>query len=332
MITSRKKAKLGVVIKDDKGFAADPIIGTYQIKLDDMIELMVKGQEWYNLAGAKAGKVKMLLQWKPVALSDALTGSGGYVTPIGVMRLHFRSAKELKNVETMGKSDPYVRVMLSGVQKGRTVTFQNNLNPDFDEVIYVPVHTKREHLLIEVMDEQDIGKDRSLGSLDVATADYVFLNEQTGEYQSHDTKTVQSALLRLGPNSPPKGVLNFTASFFPTVNVIDPEDEERDATKASVENGEKSIDPSGVSLESPARASIEPGRTRSGTVGTMNTLHSRNTSANGSVNLQKTLSANEKKQDDALPPIVEPPRVRVTREDLGNYGMSNVVDVRGFTY
>src|SRR6202000_3269006 len=123
------------------------------------------GHEWYNLAGVKSGRVKMTLKWKPVAMKGAVGGSGGYVTPIGVLRLHFQNARNLRNVETMGKSDPYVRVLLSGIEKGRTVTFKNNLNPDWDEVVYVPMHSTREKLLLEVMDEENLGKDRSLGHI-----------------------------------------------------------------------------------------------------------------------------------------------------------------------
>ena len=50
LITDRKTAKLGLVIKDDRDIATDPIIGTYQIKLNDMLELGSKGQEWFHLA------------------------------------------------------------------------------------------------------------------------------------------------------------------------------------------------------------------------------------------------------------------------------------------
>jgi Ca2+-dependent lipid-binding protein len=89
------------------------------------------------------------------------------------MRLHFQSARDLRNVEKLGKSDPYVRVLLSGIEKGRTVTFKNNLNPDWDEVIYVPVHTVREKLTLEVMDEENLGKDRSLGHIELLAGDYI---------------------------------------------------------------------------------------------------------------------------------------------------------------
>jgi Ca2+-dependent lipid-binding protein len=61
----------------------------------------------------QTGRAKLTLQWKPVALKGIMGGSGGYIKPIGVMRLHFQNARNLRNVETMGKSDPYVRVLLS---------------------------------------------------------------------------------------------------------------------------------------------------------------------------------------------------------------------------
>jgi Ca2+-dependent lipid-binding protein len=247
LITDRKTAKLGLVIKDDRDLAADPIIGTYQIKLDDMLQLMDKGQEWYTLAGAKSGRAKLTLQWKPVALTGVGAGTGGYVTPIGVMRLHFKNARDLRNLETLGKSDPYVRVLLSGVEKGRTVTFQNNLNPDWDEVIYVPVHSTREKLTLEVMDQETINSDRSLGLIEVPTSDYVAQSE-IGEYLVHDTKTPHAGVLRMHGKGPSKGTLNYTAAFYPCLNIADPEEEEEAAKKeeaarkSSSERGRITVD------------------------------------------------------------------------------------------
>lgn len=240
LITDRKTAKLGLVIKDDREIASDPILGTYQIKLDDMLQLMEKGQEWYNLAGAKTGRVKLTLQWKPVALSGVGSGTGGYVTPIGVMRFHFKNARDLRNLETLGKSDPYARVLLSGVEKGRTVTFQNNLNPDWDEVIYVPVHSTREKLSLEVMDQETLASDRSLGLIEVLASDYVSQAEN-GEFLVHDTKSPHAGTLRMHGKGSPKGVLNYTAAFYPCLNVADPEDEE-EAAKKSMDRGRLSID------------------------------------------------------------------------------------------
>lgn len=189
-----------------------------------------------TLAGAQSGRAKLTLHWKPVALSGVGAGTGGYVTPIGVMRFYFKNAKDLRNVETLGKSDPYVRVLLSGVEKARTVTFQNNLNPEFDEVIYVPVHSTREKLIVEVMDQENMGSDRSLGLIEVLTADYI-TQAENGEYLVNDAKKPQAGVLRSHGKGSPKGTLNHTISFYPLLNIADPEEEtEEEEAKKEAES------------------------------------------------------------------------------------------------
>ncbi|KAJ4860825.1 c2 domain-containing protein [Trichoderma breve] len=236
-LNDRKRAKLGVTIKDDRDLASDLTLGKYQIKLDDLLECMEQGKEWYHLSGAQTGRVKMMAQWKPVAISG-VAGTGGYITPIGVMRLHFQKANDLRNFEAFGKSDPYVRVLLSGIDKARTVTFKNDLNPVWDEVLYVPVHSARDRLTLEVMDEEKVGKDRSLGLCEVSAADYI-QQDELGEYLVHDTKRVLQSELRIHGKGISKGTLTYTVAFYPCLNIADPEEEEEEAAEAAEENGEE---------------------------------------------------------------------------------------------
>lgn len=266
LITDRKAAKLGVVVKDERDLTGDQTMGTYQIKLNDMLELMEKGQDWYNLSGAKTGRVKMQAHWRPVALSGVVAGTGGYQTPIGVMRFHFQGAANLRNFEAMGKSDPYVRVSLSGIEKARTVTHRNTLNPDWDEVLYVPVHSPRERLQLEVMDAEKMGKDRSLGLVDIHAADFV-RQDDNGEYLVHDVKEQREDGLRLHGKGTAKGLLKYTAAFYPTLNIADPEDEEeeekteeREADTVASQNGETT-----TSLDVPRSAN--PGKFSAGVNG-----------------------------------------------------------------
>ena len=310
LITDRKSARLGLVVKDDREIGGDQILGTYQIKLDDMMQLMDKGQEWYNLAGAKTGRAKLVLQWKPVALKGALGGSGGYITPIGVMRLHFMNARDLRNLETMGKSDPYARVLLSGIEKGKTVTFQNNLNPDWDEVVYVPVHNPREKLVIEVMDQENLGKDRSLGQIEVAASDYIKETE-TGEWAVSGQRLPLSSPLRLHGKGSPKGTLNFTVSFYPTLNVMDPEEEEAEkkaqeeaAGKPSLDGSRKSLDDKAETASAKGRASLEKPR-EAGKIDT---------------SLAQALASNEKEQEETREVQKGPPKIKITPEDLVQHG------------
>ena len=237
LITDRKNAKLGVAIKDDRDIAGDQVIGTYQIKLDDMLEFMAKGQEWYNLSGAKTGRVKMMAQWRPVAISGIAAGTGGYVTPVGVLRVHFKYARKLRNVEALGKSDPYARVVMSGIERARTVTFKNNLDPDWDEVLYVPLHSPKERLHLEVMDAESVGKDRSLGLTEIYSGDYM-AQDESGEWLVHDKKEEKQEGLRMHGKGTPKGVLTYSVAFYPTLNIADPEEEE-EKEKKELEEKEK---------------------------------------------------------------------------------------------
>lgn len=305
LITDRKTAKLGVVIKDDRDLSADPILGTYQIKLDDMLQLMEKGQEWYNLAsgtgaaGKNAGRAKLTLQWKPVALSGVGGGTGGYVTPIGVMRFHFKNARDLRNLETLGKSDPYARVLLSGIEKGRTVTFQNNLNPDWDEVVYVPVHSTREKLTLEVMDSETMGPDRTLGSIEINASDYVSQAEN-GEFLVHDSKDPHAGALRIHGKGSPRGTLNYTAAFYPCLNIADPDDEEK--AKTSLDLTRPSLDgegaANGVDAVATANKKLENGKI--------------------DTNLATILAEGEKEQEETTE-VKQLPKIKLTPEELLKY-------------
>ncbi|PON20466.1 hypothetical protein TGAM01_v210697 [Trichoderma gamsii] len=261
LITDRKKAKLGVTIKDERDLSSDLTLGKYQIKLDDLLDCMEQGKEWYELSGAQTGRVKMTAQWRPVAISG-VAGTGGYMTPIGVMRLHFKKANDLRNYEAFGKSDPYVRVLLSGIDKGRTVTFKNDLNPEWDEVLYVPVHSARETLTLEVMDEEKLGKDRSLGLCEISTADFI-QQDEVGEYLINDTKHVFQSDLRMHGKGMPKGTLTYTASFFPCLNIADPEEEAEEAEEARAASEEPktpSDRPLSSASKAPSRQSLDASR------------------------------------------------------------------------
>ncbi|ODH23066.1 hypothetical protein ACO22_05420 [Paracoccidioides brasiliensis] len=305
LITDRKTARFGMMIKDDRDLATDPILGRYQMKLNDMLTSMEKGQEWFNLAGAKTGRVKLKVEWKPVALRG-IVGSGGYVPPIGVMRIHVQNAKGLRNVETMGKSDPYTRVLLSGIEKARTVTFANNLDPEWDEVLYIPMHSPREKLTLEVMDEENLGKDRSLGMIELSASDYIHEGEN-GDYEVDDEKQQMSTGLRLGNRGQPKGILNYTIAFYPTLNVFDPEEEAEEAATREAMAGEMSLDGPSKSVES-------------------DTQPSTNTKTNGRSNIDtadsKELSVNGAQDAPKSPSI---PKIRLTPKDISQYDCGLIV-------
>lgn len=300
LVPNRKAAKLGLQIKDDRDIAAHPLLGTYTIKLDDLIGKNSKGTEWFNLSETKTGRVKMTAQWKPVTIKGSLGGTGGYVTPIGVMRVHLQSAKDLRNLEALGKSDPYVHVLLSGVEKARTVTFNNDLNPDWDEVLYIPVHSPRERLTLEVMDQENVGKDRSLGHLDVNCNEYIKQGEG-GLWLEHSEKINRSEGLRLDRGV--KGTLNFTVAFYPCLNIADPEKDEaerklkEEEDKKNEQGVEQKAEKNPVDIENEkSKAQIKE-----------NTL-------------AETAAGSDSDDDEK-----KTPKIRLTPEELVKYGMLPVI-------
>lgn len=314
LVTDKKHAKLGLVIKDDREFGTDPVIGRYQIKLDDMLRMMDKGQEWYQLAGAKKGRVKMMVDWKPVALRG-IAGGAGYVPPIGVVRVHFKGASEVRNLESMGKSDPYARALLNGIPGGRTVTFKNNLNPTWDEIVYIPVHNVREKLTLEVMDEESMQRDRTLGEVDISLSDYVH-EDENGEYEVDDEKQELKSGLRIHGRGAAKGFLHYTIAFYPTLNVYDPEEDAEESEEddlAGVLSGGHSKKPS---ADSTTRQSVDRPSTNSQTNGrpSIDTSASK-AASNGNLSAPPTPSVVSK----------ERPKIHIEAADLTKYESGLIV-------
>lgn len=79
--------------------------------------------------------------------------------------------------------------MLSGLQvRGQSEYIEDELNPEWNAIMYIPVHSIREDLIFEVMDYNDIQKDKSLGLFDFTLRDIV------SETKNADGQTIYDAL------------------------------------------------------------------------------------------------------------------------------------------
>jgi Ca2+-dependent lipid-binding protein len=97
------------------------------------------------------------------------------------MRFTFWEAHDLRNVEmvTNGKSDPYVRVLSGHQVRARTEVKDNDLNPEWGETVYVPVHSLKENFILETMDWNAKTRDKSLGSTEFKTT--AIVRERIGD-------------------------------------------------------------------------------------------------------------------------------------------------------
>ena len=102
--------------------------------------------------------------------------------PDGKARVSIIKAKDLVKSDLVGKSDPYA-LMKYGTQKYKTPTIKNSQNPRWDcEVEFDFPDGDSSAVNIEVFDEDLLGKDKSLGKVNVDMNDLDNLASPHGQW------------------------------------------------------------------------------------------------------------------------------------------------------
>ncbi|XP_047323447.1 calcium-dependent lipid-binding protein-like [Impatiens glandulifera] len=133
--------------------------------------------------------VSDMLQW-PHRIVVPISGIGVDTSelelkPQGKLTVTVVKANDLKNMEMIGKSDPYVVVFIRPLFKVKTKTIDNNLNPIWNQTFELIAEDKEtQALVIEVFDK-DITQDKKLG---VAKLPLI-------ELEAENSKEVQLRLL-----------------------------------------------------------------------------------------------------------------------------------------
>ncbi|KAF8320471.1 tricalbin [Clavulina sp. PMI_390] len=327
IVTDKANTVIGVKVIDDRDILTDPTVGYLSVHLSHILKAKEEQREWFPLANAKSGRIRMTAEWKPLAMAGSVQGAAAYVPPIGVVRLWYelQKAVDVKNVEGTlgGKSDPYVRVMMGGITMARTEVVDNNLNPEWDQIIYVPVHSMNEVLVLETMDYQHMTKDRTLGYVELGVKEIARQNSGSTEYPFESLgKSNRADPIRQQGNLY-KGTLHYVAEFIPAYNLagltFDARGTELDNTVAGgeesgeefeVEGGAKYEDiPEGLTIDSPVTANgngAQNGHKRSGSVDSQ--------ADNASVKTSGTKKTG--KSTGTAPPATEKAGIEMSREEL----------------
>lgn len=101
--------------------------------------------------------------WPFWDIADELVEELAEPEPAGLLRVQVYEAKELVNVDVVGKSDPYATLRV-GDEEHKTQVMKDNLNPVWNEVFEFVVHDKETGLLkINVVDQERFGKHEPVG-------------------------------------------------------------------------------------------------------------------------------------------------------------------------
>jgi len=229
-ITNKNTSKLGVIMKDSRSMAEDPAVGVWQETVAETLRKLGLKQQWFNVTHANSGKVRLSCTWKPVLL-DYVPSQGGYKDPIGVVKIKVKSAKDLKNVEGFGGScHPFVRLFLGNKFRSRTDVVRNTLNPTWKhEYHYIPVHSRREAIVLEAVHDQGSRSHRSLGKCEL-TVGQLADKGQDGSPVSLGLSELSSPL-RL--HTEMQGELLYDAVFYPAADFEKLEKKDEQAAPSS---------------------------------------------------------------------------------------------------
>ncbi|ORX49323.1 hypothetical protein BCR36DRAFT_328417 [Piromyces finnis] len=162
-------AKLTVAVKNQET-GSDSTLGTFSWDLYEIFERIKEdpAANWFKLSSKfEEAAINIGVEWKPLVIDI----STSLQKPIGVCRLHLKGARNLKNKETFGTSDPYVKINLSGKEVGVTDIVDKDLNPEWNEVYYLMIRSKNDRLSFEVFDHDEVKNDSKLGKVEVNITD-----------------------------------------------------------------------------------------------------------------------------------------------------------------
>ncbi|KAK6201670.1 putative bud/polarization protein [Scheffersomyces amazonensis] len=218
LITEQSQTEIQVLVKDS---VDNNIVGKLDVNLQDIVFETNRGQHWLTSAPIKEGGVeprfRITASWKALGMSDDTLVKSHHTSSIGGLRLHLRSAKDLKNLEAVGKVDPYVRVLLNGKLRAKTLIFPETTDPLFDSVYFLPVSNEHQHFLLEIMDYEPEGKDRSLGNAAINVKDFLKKDDK-GHFLAYDgaEEIIEQPVIF---NKKPTGTLIYSISFIPTIPI-----------------------------------------------------------------------------------------------------------------
>lgn len=210
IISKRAKTKVKIVLRTKE----KTVYSCFTSTLNSLIDACQVDDPWFQLA--KGGEIQINTFWKPVELGGA-SGAGDYTPPIGVVRIAIEKAEDLPNLETIGKVDPYVRIFINGIERGRTVNFESTLNPVWNEVHYCTVSSANQKLTLEAMDVERHSPDRTLGKFDVNLRDIIRKDEKGNYIENSENVKRTSKLVR---KKTTKGSITYSVSFYPTLPVL----------------------------------------------------------------------------------------------------------------
>lgn len=227
IVYDRSKSRVRIVLREKS--KENTIIGSRTLRLVDIIDASYVNNNWFPMTSG-IGEVSVLCNWNSVKIAG-VPGAIGYSEPMGVLRIYIEKAEELINLEKIGVIDPYVRVLINGLQRGRTLTIPSTVNPTYYESLYIPISSVNQRVTIEAMDVEKHTQDRTLGSFQVRLNEFIDYNAKNKPIETVGEIT-QARLFHKRKGA--KGTITYSLAFYPISAVATPQEIEKEEEETKV--------------------------------------------------------------------------------------------------
>ncbi|KAJ3069128.1 hypothetical protein HDU98_007810 [Podochytrium sp. JEL0797] len=170
-VMNTKTATFKFTVKD-----SSKSLGEVDLQMKDVLDAMNNknpDSDWFKLS-TPTGRLRISFAFKsidPAYLSNDNSSTSGR-EPKFVMKIKVAKAKALVNVELLGrKSDPYAKIKVGTTAVGATRVKENTLDPVWNETFYSVVYSRKQKVIIELWDYNNVKLDKSLGNVELALED-----------------------------------------------------------------------------------------------------------------------------------------------------------------
>ncbi|ORX59371.1 hypothetical protein BCR32DRAFT_298546 [Anaeromyces robustus] len=249
-------ASLKLTVRDKSNIGSDPILGTLRCKVKPTMKYLLDNptNDWLALEDSQKGRVRIGFDWFPARMNEENDNSPA----IGICRIDIMNANNLKNTETLGKSDPYSKITISGRKVGQTRIFNGNLNPIWNETYYTIVQSRNDRVKFEIFDFNNINNDKKLGSVEYYIKDICDnISNEVGPSKDFEKMRVKPTINKLDDgrydivsplyekqqnNVNCQGEVHFQLQYYPLTSPKPKETEGTEATEAEGDQTEKPVE------------------------------------------------------------------------------------------
>ncbi|SCU98728.1 LADA_0H14994g1_1 [Lachancea dasiensis] len=221
LVPSKKNSTLAIKIFDE-GMAGRELLCDYSASMADILNLSELGQTM--LKASPQGELYLSTIWKPLAMTGAFAPVNSVRDPLGVIKLHIKDSLVDEHLSGVGDIDPYVTVSLNHQIIHETKYFSENREPNFNSVVYVPITSESQQIVLTVMDYQKVNKDREVGSYTIPVSKVMKKDPNTNKYVAADNLGSAQCRLLDEKMKLTKSYINVDMSFVPVTQVYHPDE------------------------------------------------------------------------------------------------------------